>query len=147
LSDILELYEKTIKFEYNIYHNTYVLAKTEGIVVINEARGNKQVGAVSLVFLTFNQLRDGRAPIKASNVFKKIYNIPHPPPKDLFQETLFTVVPAVELRMEFYVSILQSLTIHGETVYNIYKGSKFLYAAMVSSRSLFYERSFVMFIG
>src|SRR6202022_3359419 len=38
LSEILELYEKTIKFEYSIYHNTYVPAKTEGIVVINEAR-------------------------------------------------------------------------------------------------------------
>ena len=65
VSDKLELYEKTTKFKYNIYHNTYIPAKTERIVIINEARGNKQVGAVSLVFLTFNHLRDEKAPIKA----------------------------------------------------------------------------------
>jgi len=40
--------------------------------------------------------------------------------------------PAVELRMEFYVSILQSLIVHGETVYSVFGGSKFMYAAMVS---------------
>ena len=66
------------------------------------------------------------------NTFKKIYNIPHPPPKDIFQETLFTVYPALELRMEFYVSILQGLAMNGETVYNVFAGSKFMYAAMVS---------------
>ena len=146
LPDIMQLYDSTIKFEYSVYQSTYVPAKTEGIVVINEARGNKQVGAVSLVFLTHLHVRDGRVPIKASNVFKKIYNIPHPPPKDLFQETLFTVIPAVELRMEFYISVLQSLTTHGETVYSVYGGSKFMYAAMVSFLCFYYERSFVMFI-
>jgi hypothetical protein len=41
-----------------------------------------------------------------NNTFKKIYNIPHPPAKNLLQETLYTVFPALELRMEFYVSIL-----------------------------------------
>jgi hypothetical protein len=132
LSDILELYEKTIKFEYSIYHNTYVPAKTEGIVVINEDRGHRKVGAVSLVFLTYNHLREGRTPIKASMVFKKIYTIPEPSPKELFHETIFTMDPAVELRMEFYISILQSLTVHGETVYSVFGGSKFMYAAMVS---------------
>ena len=132
LSIVTELYENTIKFEYSIYHSTYVPAKTEGIVAINEARGNKQVGAVSLIFLTYNALRHGRAPVKASNTFKKIYSIPHPPPKELLQETLYTVFPALELRLEFYVSVLQSLAISGETVYNVFGGSKFMYAAMVS---------------
>ncbi len=74
--------------------------------------------------------------IKASNMFKKIYNIPHPPAKDLLQETLYTVFPALELRMEFYVSNLQSLA----KVYNLFEGSKFMYAAMVSSHSSCYER-------
>lgn len=128
---VLELYE-TLKFEYNIFQSTYVPARTEGVVAINEAKGNKQVGAVSLLFLTHNSTRQGREPIKASSVFKKIYNVPHPPPKDLLQETLYTVWPALELRMDFYISILQSLAADGETVYNIFGGSKFMYAAMVS---------------
>ena len=59
VSIITELYEETIKFEYNIFHSIYVPAKTEWIVAINEARGNKQVGAVSLIFLTYNALRNG----------------------------------------------------------------------------------------
>ena len=42
---VTDLYEKTVKFEYDIFHSTYVPAKTEGIVIINEARGNKQVVA------------------------------------------------------------------------------------------------------
>lgn len=107
---VLELYE-TIKFQYNIFQSTYVPAKTEGIVAVNEAKGNKQVGAVSLLFLTHYSTKQRRAPIKASSVFKKFYNIPHPPPKDLLQENIYTVEPALELRMEF---------------------NKFMYAGMVS---------------
>ena len=165
LSVVTELYEETIKFEYNIihspnndhaisviempirstlgiipfhniFHNICVPAKTEGIVAINKAGSNKQVGAVSLIFLTYNALRRGQAPVKANNTFKKIYSIPHPPPKDLLQETLYTVFPALELRLEFYVSVLQSLAINGETVYNVCGGIKFMYAAMVMSQPL-----------
>ena len=64
-SVVTELYKDTIKFEYNIFHSTYVHVKTEGIMAINKARGNKQVGVVSLIFLTYNALRNGQAPIKA----------------------------------------------------------------------------------
>ena len=130
---VTELYEETIKHEYSIFHSTYFPAKTEGIVAINEAKGNRQVGAVSLIFLTLNAERNDRVPVKANTVFKKIYSIPHPPPKDLLQETIYTMIPALELRMEFYVSVLQSLCVRGETIYNVYGGSKVMYAAMVSS--------------
>jgi hypothetical protein len=41
------------------------------------------------------------------------------------------VYPDMELRLEFYVSLLQSLVISGETVFNVCGGSKFMYAAMV----------------
>lgn len=83
VSVITELYEDTMKFESNIFHNTYVPAKTKGIVANNEARGNKQVGSVSLIFMTLNAARHGYAPIKANNMFKKLYIILHPPLKDL----------------------------------------------------------------
>lgn len=130
------LYKETIKFEYNIFHNTYMPAKMEGIVAINEAKGNKQVGAISLIFLTYSALRHGRAPVNANNTFNKISNIPHPPAKDLLQDTLYTVFPTLKLRLEFYVSVLQSLAISGETVYDVFGGIKFMYAAMVSSFTL-----------
>lgn len=41
LSILTELYEETIKFQYNIFHSTYVPAKTEEIVANNKAKGNK----------------------------------------------------------------------------------------------------------
>ena len=135
LAAVTDLYEKHIKFKYNIFHSTYLPCKTEGITGINEAKGVKQTGAVSLVFLTYNQLRDGRLPIKSSH-FKKMYSVPHPPPKELFQETLYSVYPGNELRMEFYVNILQGLAMNGETVYNVFGGSKFIYAAMVSQHGI-----------
>ena len=142
LPAVVELYEATIKYEYNIYHSTYVPAKTEGIMAFPEARGVKQVGAICLLFLTLTEERDGRAPIKASTIFKKIYKGPASPPKELLQETLFSVFPAQELRMEFYVTLLRDLCAEGETVYNVAGGTKFMYAAMVSPHHT-YERSFV----
>ena len=87
---------------------------------------------MSLISLTHNKERQGRPVIKPRDVFKKMYEIPVPPPKDLLQENLYTVWPALELRMEFYMSILQALATEGETVYNVFEGSKFMYDAMVS---------------
>ena len=42
LTVVTELYKNMIKFEYNIFHITYVPTKTEGIVAITKARDNKQ---------------------------------------------------------------------------------------------------------
>ena len=137
---VTDLYETFIKYEYTIFHSTYLPCKTEGITAINEGRGIKQTRAISLIFLTYNKQRDGRAPVKSSH-FKKLYSVPHPPPKELFQETLYTVYPANELRMEFYIDVLQGLAMNGETVYNVYGGSKFMYAAMVSNNAFTNGRS------
>ena len=131
LSDVVELYKPTIKFEYSIFHNTYVPAKIDGVVAFPEARGVRLVGAISLIFLTLKEERNGRAPIKANNVFKKIDNIPSPTPKELLQETLFTGFPAQELRIDFYVTLLRDLYVEGEMVYNMAGRTKFMYAAMV----------------
>lgn len=131
LSVIIELYKNMIKFKYNIFHNTYVPAKTEGIVSINKSRGTNHVGAVSLIFLTYNAHRNRRHPSKRSTRSGRSI-ASFTPPKDLFQEKLYTVFFALKLRIEFYVSILQGLAMNGETVYNVFGGSKFMYASMVS---------------
>lgn len=41
----------------------------------------------------------------------KMYNFPTPHPKDMIEETLYNIYPAIELHMEFYIDILQRLTI------------------------------------
>ena len=62
---MLQLYKSTMNLQYDLFQSTYVLAKTEGVTVIQEARGAKQVGAVTLYFLTHKSSPSGRLPIKA----------------------------------------------------------------------------------
>ena len=47
VSIVTKLYKETNKFKYNIFHNTNVPAKTEGIVANNKVKGNRQVRALS----------------------------------------------------------------------------------------------------
>ena len=68
---IVQLYISTMNLQYDLYHNTYIPTKTEGITVVQESRGSKQVGAVQLYFLTHKSSQTGRLPIKANEVFKK----------------------------------------------------------------------------
>ena len=49
------------------------------------------------------------------------------------EETMYTLYPAYELRMDFYIGILKALTGMNETIYNVFGGTKFVYAALVSS--------------
>ena len=144
---ILHLYKSTMDLEYDLYQSTYAPAKTEGVTVIQEARGTKQVGAVTLFFLTHKSSPSGRLPIKAQEVFKKIYSLPPPHPKELLEETMFTISPAYELRMDFYIGVLKALTVMSETVYNVFGGTKFVYAALVSIYVTFPSRILCNFTG
>ena len=128
-----------MNLQYDLYHSTYIPAKTEGITVVQEARGVKQVGAIQLYFLTHKSSPSGRLPIKANDVFKKVYELPPPHPKELVQETMYALYPAYELRMDFYIGILKALTGMSETVYNVFGGTKFVYAALVSFISFFHS--------
>lgn len=119
--------------EYNLYHSTYVPAKTEGIVVLQEAAGVvTQNEVLNLYFLTHKKSPTGRQPIKASAVFRKIYSLESPQPKELMEETLYTIYPQLELRLDFYVGILKILCMAGDTIFNVFGGTKLMYAALVS---------------
>lgn len=137
---VSNLYNTYLSTDYDVFICTYVPAKTEGLTVVQEARGFKQVGAVQLYFLTRKKSSTGRVPIKHT-IFKKMYDLPGPHPKDMIEETMYNIYPAIELRMEFYLDILQRLTTRGDTVYNVFGGTKFIYAALVSHLvpSLFHE--------
>ena len=130
---VVQLFNSTMNLQYDLYYSTYIPVKTEGITVVQEARGVKQVGAVQLYFLTHKSSPTGRLPIKASSMFKKLYSLFAPHPKELMEETLYTIYAAYELRMNLYIGILKALTGMNETVYNVSGGTKFVYAALVSS--------------
>ena len=80
---------------------------------------------MSLIFLRYNALRNGHVSIKMNKTFKKIYNVP-PLPRELLEEMLYSVFPALKLKMKFYISVLQGLAMNGEMVYNVLGGSKFM---------------------
>jgi hypothetical protein len=132
-TSVVDLYNSTMDVEYDIFYSTYVPVKTEGIAVIEESRGVKQVGVITLYFLTRNPSPSGRLPVKAKNVFKKIHQLPPPHPKELMDEAMYATYPAYELRMDFYVGVLKAVTVMNETVYNVFGGNKFVYAALVST--------------
>ena len=132
-TSVVQLYTSMMDLQYDLYQSTYIPAKTEGITVVQEARGVKEVGAVQLYFLTHKSSPTGRLPIKANDVFKKVYSLTPPHPKELVEETMYALYPAYELRMDFYIGILKALTAMSETVYNVFGGTKFVYAALVSS--------------
>jgi hypothetical protein len=103
-TSVVDLYNSTMDVEYDIFYSTYVPVKTEG-----------------------------RLPVKAKNVFKKIHQLPPPHPKELMDEAMYATYPAYELRMDFYVGVLKAVTVMNETVYNVFGGNKFVYAALVST--------------
>lgn len=132
-SAVVALYHEKMSTEYNLYHSTYVPAKTEGIVVLQEAAGVvTQNEVLNLYFLTHKKSPTGRQPIKASAVFRKIYSLESPQPKELMEETLYTIYPHLELRLDFYVGILKILCMAGDTIFNVFGGTKLMYAALVS---------------
>ena len=129
---VVSLFHEKFSTEYELYHSTYIPAKTEGVsVMLDLLEGVKQPGAIGLYFLTHKKSPSGRLPVKASIAFKKMYELPQPHSKDLVQELLNTTNPKYELRMEFYVSVLRTLCITGDTVFNVCGGTKFMYAALV----------------
>ena len=80
---VVALYHEKMSTEYNLYHSTYVPAKTEGMAVLQEAAGAvRQQVALNLYFLTHLKSPSRRLPVKANAVFRKIYSLPTPHPKE-----------------------------------------------------------------
>ena len=132
-SAVVALYHEKMSTEYNLYHNTYIPAKTEGIAVLQEAAGVvKQHKTLNLYFLTHKNFPSGRLPIKANAVLRKIYSLPTPQTKELMEETLYAIYLQLELRLDFYVGILKILCMTGDTIYNVFGVTKLMYAALVS---------------
>jgi hypothetical protein len=130
-----------MNLQYDLYHNTYIPAKTEGIIVIQEARRMKQVEVVALYFLTYKSSPSGRLPIKAHDVFKKVYSLPPSHPKKLVEEIVCNLS---DVRAPN--GFLKALTVMSETVYNVFGRTKIVHIAFVSSCMYFFLYIFCMTI-
>ncbi len=133
---VVTLFHEKMSTGYELYHSTYVPAKTEGMYIMQEAvAGVKNPEAVALMFLTHRNSPSGREPVKAVAAFRRIYSLDVPYPKELYEELIYTINPSWELRLDFYLGVLKTLCMAGDTVYNVFGGTKFMYAALVSFSS------------
>ena len=53
--------------------------------------------------------------------------------KCFYDEAKYANYPTDELRMEFYLRMMRTLTRRGDCIFNVFRGSKSGYAAMVSN--------------
>lgn len=91
------------------------------------------MGVVILYFLIHKSSSFGRLPIKARDMFKKIYSLPPPHPKEFVEETMYAISLAYALQMDFYIGVLKVLIVMIETIYNVFGGTMFVCATLVSS--------------
>ena len=57
--------------------------------------------------------------------------------KSLYDEAKYANYPADELRMDFYLRMMRTLTRRGDCIFNVFGGSKSIYAAMVNDIILY----------
>lgn len=117
MTTITDLYAVQIKYKCNIIH-TCLPYKMEGMTAFSKAKGNKQKGGMSLIFLTVNKLRDRRQVIKPSH-FAKLYRC-RTFPNGVVTKYFVFHLPWNELQMEFYVIILEAIAKDREMGYNIF---------------------------
>ena len=122
---VVQLYNSTMNLQYALYQSTYIPAKTEGIIVVQESRGSKQVGVVQLYFLTHKSSQSGRLPINSNEIFKKMYSLSTPHPKELVEEILYAM----------YLKIVKN----SFKILKISK-NKLFFAVRISKAALFYRR-------
>jgi hypothetical protein len=75
-----------------------------------------------------------KVPNHPINRIEKIFQVPEglDASKSLYDEAKYMNYPSDELRMEFYFKILRALTRRGDCIFNVFGGSKPMFAGMVS---------------
>ena len=129
-----DLYRSTLSDQYTIHRSQYMPCPSEG-VAHNMEKKNKQISCITLYFLVKIQRSQSLAGLDPEKDIKSIFKVADGRDKDraLYDESKYVIHTQFELRLDFYVEVLRMFTRKGDTVFNVFGGSKFLYAGMVSS--------------
>lgn len=117
---------------YAVSKSHYVAAPAEGAYSTLRDKKNKVVNVLCLYFVyDANLLKQENNPMLR---MEKIFQVPDGlgTQKCLYDEAKYANYPSDELRMEFYLKMMRTFTRRGDTIFNIFGGSKPIYAAMVS---------------
>ena len=110
--------------KYDLYHNTYISAKTKGVYIMQEPKeGAKWVLQEITVWATT---------CKSRCCVQEDVTLHPPHPKEFVEELMYTIDLAYEIRMDFYNGVLKTLCVKGDTVFNVFSGTKFVYATLVN---------------
>ena len=114
----------------SVHKAHYVAASTEGAYT---SLMNKKTKNLSLVCLYFVYKAELNVPYHPMSRMKSVFSIQEGTPMcdGLSEESKYANYPAEEFRMEFYLYLLRTLTKRGDNIFNIFGGTKPMYAAMV----------------
>lgn len=140
---VYELVRK-LQSDYTVHKAHYVAASTEGAYT---SLMNKKTKNLSLVCLYFVYKAELNVPDHPMSRMKSVFSIQEGTPMcdGLSEESKYANYPADEFRMEFYLYLLRTLTKRGDSVFNVFGGTKPMYAAMVCYT--LNQRSVVVWVG
>ena len=130
-----QVYEivRKLQPDYGVSKSHYIAAPAEGSYSTLKDQKTKVFDVLCLYFVyKANLLKVDNHPI---NWMEKLFQVPKGlgASKSLYDEAKYTNYTADELRMEFYLRIMRALTRRGDSIFNVFGGSKPIYAGMVSN--------------
>ena len=118
--------------EYAVSKSHYLAAPAEGAYTSVRDKRTKAVSLICLYFVYKAELVSVQNhPI---NRVEKLFQVPEGMgmSKSLYDEAKYANYPEGELRMEFYMRMMRNFTRRGDFVFNVFGGSKPIFAALVS---------------
>ena len=129
-----QVYELVRKLQpdYAASKSHYVAVPSEAAYLALREKKTKSLNLLCIYFVYKTELINVQN--HPMSRMEKIFSIPEVPgiDKGLFEEAKYANFPTDELRMEFYLRILRTLTRRGDCVFNVFGGSKPIHAGVVS---------------
>lgn len=126
---VLSLYNTTLSTNYNIFISTY-MQRQKAWQLYKRPKATSKWGKCNCISWPVKNCQWGG--FRSIQYLWTCMTSLHRIPKTWSKRQCIIFFPMFELRTEFYVDNLQLLIVWGESVYNIFNSTKFIYAALVS---------------
>ena len=130
-----QVYEIVRKMQpdYAVSKSHYIAAPAEGVYTTLKDKKTKVMNLLCLYFVfKASLLKVENHPITR---MQKLFQVPEGQgsSKSLYDEAKYANYHSDELRMEFYLRIMRAFTRRGDCIFNVFGGTKPIFAGMVSS--------------
>ena len=133
-----QVYEivRKLQPDYAYSKSHYIPAPAEGAYNTLRDKKSKNIDLLCLYFVYKAELvQNPHHPILK---METLFQVPEGlgGSRGLYNESKYANYPTDELRMDFYLRMLRSLTKRRDFIFNVFGGTKIIYAALVSKKSL-----------